>query len=66
MTDPPIPLIEFAERVVALVRSDAELSAALDAYADGGRDNVQAQWLSRIGGYAVTLRFATPTRAGAT
>jgi hypothetical protein len=57
---PPRSILTVVDEVLDQVRKDERMSAALDAYAEG-HENVHIRWLSRLGGYEVTLRFDAAT-----
>lgn len=57
---PPRSIIDVAEEVVAQLRQDARMDAALDAYAPG-HENVHVRWLSKLRGYEITVRLDAAT-----
>jgi hypothetical protein len=57
---PPRPILAVAEEVIAQIRKDSRMDAAIDAYAPG-HENVHVRWLSKLRGYEITIRFDAET-----
>ena len=60
---PPRSIIDVANEIVAQIRKDERMDAAIDAYAPG-HENVHVRWLSRLRGYEVTIRLDAATLDG--